>query len=158
MLTLNTDENLHFTSVKHTRDAPPTTRCAFLQQRSHGMHFLVLISSSGALQEWELLLCAVEGVLGGVLGALFVKLHTAIAAMRPKTTPPPGARCCRGKRMGGLRQKLLRLLEVVGLSLITSVVMYGLPYIGSDQGLGWACQVNARSLQLAMACGRRCAC
>eukprot|EP01052_Picozoa_sp_SAG31_P005803 SAG31_NODE_260_length_18915_cov_3.432823_6_plen_959_part_00 len=88
--------------------------------------------------EWELMLCAVEGILGGVLGALFVKLHTAIAAKRPKPEPPQKERY--GKTLGNMRQRVLRFFEVVLLSVVTSLVMYGLPYIGSDRMLGWACQ------------------
>jgi chloride channel 7 len=125
MLTLNTDESLHFTS------------------------------------EWELLLCAVEGVLGGILGALFNKLHTMLAARRPKPHPPAassgrqsneedgcmdecGSQC--PSWWGRWRQVVLRVLEVVAISILTSVVSYGLPYIGSDQVLGFACQPEAKAL------------
>eukprot|EP01050_Picozoa_sp_SAG11_P013007 SAG11_NODE_1489_length_4814_cov_2.132131_2_plen_491_part_00 len=104
MLTLNTDEDLNFTS------------------------------------EWELLLCAIEGIMGGVLGALFVKLHTMMAAIRPKPVAPEGVRCCGGKYSGRLRQISLRFAEVAAISIFTSLIMYGLSYLGSDRMLGWACR------------------
>ena len=84
--------------------------------------------------EWELVLCAIEGCLGGVLGASFNKLNEVVMGWRPKAKPteakdleaPRWLKC-----LGVSRQHTMRVIEVLVISVVTSLVMFGLPYWGA---------------------------
>ena len=97
--------------------------------------------------QWELLLCCVLGCLSGVLGALFNKLVAVSQPFRPKPGDATAARCGDGTRSMSdscteilklLRQHCYRIAEVVFISLLTSCVTYGLPYLGAY--FGFACR------------------
>jgi H+/Cl- antiporter ClcA len=64
---------------------------------------------------WENFACIVIGMAGGLLGALFNRSHAAISRFRQRR----------------LRRPSVQVLEVVCLSLVTSLVMFGLSLYGS---------------------------
>lgn len=78
--------------------------------------------------QWELLLCAVEGAIGGLLGAVFNRMFISIQLWRPQTAPldEPRSKQC--------RQHILRLLEVVCLSILTTALMFGISWMGGASG------------------------
>lgn len=84
------------------------------------------------VHEWELVLCGILGCLGGLLGALFNKLNEVVMGWRPKAKPTtqqdlqPVLRCLRMSR-----QHFYRIMEVLTITLITSLVFFGLPYYGA---------------------------
>ena len=87
------------------------------------------------VHEWELVLCALEGCLGGLLGALFNKLNEVVMGWRPKARPTtPADLSPMFKCMRVSRQHFYRVVEVLAITLITSVVLFGLPYLGSKSG------------------------
>ena len=90
--------------------------------------------AKGFSYQAELLLCAFEGCLGGALGALFNTLHAKCAALRPRAAPS-GA-----EPAVVWRQRAKLCLEVCAVSLLSSTLMFGVAWLGSDRGLGFACQ------------------
>jgi len=147
----------------------------------------------GFSSQWELILCALEGALGGFLGALFNRLHASLQIRRGVVYKKTFAthrkghlaragtvlrRCCgrlrvvlsarlsgmpvppvndpQNDRVMGLptqiktvetdcsiwRTRLMKLIEVMIISVVTSLITFGLPYIGARAG--WACQKEIR--------------
>lgn len=102
-----------------------------------GMLTLNTKASLTLTHQWELLLCCVLGCLSGVLGAIFNKLVAVrISLLAKPGEPPPNddkrTTCEACNQMSQrLRQHGLRVIEVVLISLLTSAVMYGLPWVGA---------------------------
>eukprot|EP01047_Picozoa_sp_COSAG01_P020019 COSAG01_NODE_1131_length_11572_cov_84.273337_7_plen_411_part_00 len=113
--------------------------------------------------EWELIICAIEGCMCGVLGALFNKLNEVVSGWRPKARPTTAKDVAPLIRLLGVsRQHSLRIIEVLVISVVTSIVMYGLPYWGATSShwvafypdnsteilgpdgekMGWACHCD----------------
>lgn len=95
------------------------------------------------------LVSAVTSVLKGVLGAIFNKLVAWLAYYRPKQADTivfdesderSWAETWR-EILWLLRQHSFRIGEVVAVSLLTSCVTFGLPWIGAY--FGFACQVES---------------
>ena len=97
--------------------------------------------------QWELLLCCVLGGMCGFIGAVFNKLVAASAAFRPKPAEAIGAMETTGavealrEIASTLRQHSARILEVLTISWLTSLVTFGLPWLGAYYG--FACQVES---------------
>ena len=103
-----------------------------------GMLTLNTKESLTLTHQWELLLCCVLGCLSGVLGAIFNKLvaiRISLLAKPGEEIPTDDGRrtACETCNLVSqkLRQHSLRIAEVVLISLLTSVVTYGLPYLGA---------------------------
>ena len=98
--------------------------------------------------QWELLLCCVLGAITGVMGAVFNKLVASLAYYRPKQAAyvfdesDDRSWADTWQEIGRLlRQHSFRIGEVIAISLLTSCVTFGLPWIGAYYG--FACQVES---------------
>ena len=97
--------------------------------------------------QWELLLCCVLGALTGVLGAVFNKLVASLAAFRPRPAQSIVFDDDREwvdtfREIGRLlQQHSFRIGEVLTISVLTSALTFGLPWIGA--WYGFACQVES---------------
>ena len=77
----------------------------------------VIYMSSSAYQIWEVPLFLILGVVGGLLGALFNFTNHRLALFRKRFIIP---------------YRWRRILEVVIVTLITSVVAFSFPYAAQD--------------------------
>ena len=146
---------------------------AYNFQFEPGMLTLNTASELRFKHQWELILCCLLGALCGVLGAIFNKLVAASARFRPKPADPiifsadidrdgpkegmsdkqgwrhywvPGVghdACYQISRL--MRQQGYRILEVLSISWLTSLVTFGLPWLGAY--FEFACNVESEELR-----------